>query len=158
MSNRIARLEAELAHHLAAATTAQTALSAARLDADLPDPQAFYTRAEVRAIKREKAAEFREVIPIIMDAARGVKGQYAGIAEAAANAVPATRAELAWIDTLALASEIVGAQKRGEQPSQEDLAAYTRAAGIAAGKVVEMPSGDLARQIILAGKKRRGEK
>jgi len=157
MSTRIAALEAELNRAIAAATVAQQRLSAARNEADLPDRQAIFTRAEVRAIRREKAAEFRECVPIIMDAARGTKGPYANLAAAAANATPATRAELAWVEMLSMASEIVGAQKRGEQPSPEDIAAYTRAAGIAAGKVVEMPSGDLAKQIIAAGRKARGE-
>jgi hypothetical protein len=154
---QIIRLEAELARHLAAATTAQKALSAARNGADLPDPQAFFTRAEVRAIKREKAAEFREVIPIIMDAARGTKGPYANLAAAAANAVPATRAELAWIDMLAMADEIVKAQARGETPSVEMAQDFLKANAIAAGKVTELPADETARAIIRAGARRRGE-
>ena len=157
-STQITRLEAELNRAIDAASAVQRRLTAARNEADAPDPKAFFTAGEVRAIRREKAAEFRECIPIIMSAARNTKGgPYARLAYAAANAVPATRAELAWVDILAMADEIVKAQARGETPSVEMAQDFLKANAIAAGKVVEMPSGDLAKQIIAAGRKARNE-
>jgi hypothetical protein len=156
MSTRIAALEAELNRAIAAATVAQQRLSAARTQADLPDRQAFFTQAEVRAIRREKAAEFRECIPIIMDAARRTPGPYAKLAAAAANAVPATRAQLAWVDTLALASEISKAAARGETPSVEMANEFLKAhAAASSNNVVKMP--DLAQRIVAAGRKARNE-
>jgi hypothetical protein len=160
----IPRLEAELKAAIKVALAAQNKLSAARDRADLPDRQSVYTADEVSEIYKANHAELLAIIPSIWDSARGIRGPYTHLAEAFAGARRMEAADpvgyrnrMASFEVHVLAHQIVEAAERGEKPSQKDLDAFTRASAIAAGKVVEMPSGDLAQQIIAAGRKRRGE-
>jgi hypothetical protein len=161
----ILRLEAELKAAIKVAQAAQNKLSAARDRADLPDPQSFYTSAEVNEIYKANHAEWLAVVPAIVNDVRGVNAvRNAGLAAAAARyANPGTwdaamRAQMAWVAMMDTANEIVKAQARGEQPSLALAQDFLKANAIAAGRVVELPVDETARAIIRAGARRRGEK
>jgi hypothetical protein len=158
----IPRLEAELKAAIKVAQAAQRKLSAARDRADLPDPQSLYVSSEVDEIYKANHAELLAIIPSIVDSARGVKGPYAHLAAAAAKAADPkyyaeTRAQIAQIEMLSMADEIVRAAEHGQRPTRATAEAFERASAIARGRLVELPTDETARAIIRAGAKRRGE-
>ena len=64
---------------------------------------------------------------------------------------------MAWVQMMDTANEIVKAEARGERPSLAMAQDFLKANAIASGNVVELPSNDLARQIIAAGRNARNE-
>jgi hypothetical protein len=144
-------LEVALARAVEVAARAQSDLTTAqkRLGVEAT-PKQFFTAAEVRAVMRDHEEREQQNRLVIMDVCRMTYAptkQELADKERARNAPPLTRENLAWIDLVSQAHEIMMAAER-EKTTTVTAAAILRAGKIRRGEIVELPTGEAARAAI----------
>jgi hypothetical protein len=166
--DHIKSLEAAMARAVEGATLAQANLDAARKRLGLKaEPKQFYTAAERRAERLVRDEQERQNYRGIVETARIIyrptKAEQEYDERMRRPITPRERAEIAWLDTLAKADAIVR-ERAAEKAAAAKAATVTatadailRAGKIARGEIVELPTGETARAIIAAGRKRRTE-
>jgi hypothetical protein len=143
-------LEDALARAVKAAAIAQANLITAQERLGIQATPLFYTAAEMRAVMRERDEREQQNRLAIVEACRVTHAptkQELADQERRRNSPPLTRENLAWLDLVCRAHEIVQADKTKKETVAPDRH----------GKVVELPTDAAARAIIRAGRTRRGE-